>query len=163
MVAPRPPRAAGAQGDPDLELVELVVIDGDNVLHAVRGSRDAGGVAWLLPRLRMWRPSGLSIIVALDGPADRWASLGEGYRVEASILVWSGSDVVTVPASAPFRYGGDWAVYAVEQGRAHMVPIRVGHRTDALVEVRSGLRVADRVIAYPGEQIRDGARVRERS
>jgi len=52
-----------------LEDIELVLIDGDNLLHDVRGSRDEGGVAWLLPRLRNWRPEGVHIIVALDGHA----------------------------------------------------------------------------------------------
>lgn len=49
------------------EELELLLVDGDNLLHDVRGSRDAGGVAWLLPRLSGWRPSHLRIVVALDG------------------------------------------------------------------------------------------------
>ncbi|HET9726519.1 MAG TPA: HlyD family efflux transporter periplasmic adaptor subunit [Gemmatimonadales bacterium] len=105
----------------------------------------------------------VDVIIDLDDPADRWSSLGEGYRVEASILIWSGADVVTVPASAPFRHGGSWAVYAIERGRARLVPIDVGHHTDALVEIASGLQVGDRVIAFPGEQVRDGVRVRQRT
>jgi HlyD family secretion protein len=88
--------------------------------------------------------------------------MGEGYRIEASILIWSGADVMTVPASAPFRHGGGWAVYGIERGRAHLAPIEIGHRTDAMVEVRRGLRVGDQVIGYPGEQVREGTRVRER-
>ena len=47
--------------------LELLLIDGDNLLHDVRGSRDEGGVAWLLPRLAGWRPDHLRIVVALDG------------------------------------------------------------------------------------------------
>jgi hypothetical protein len=88
MVAPRPPRADGPRSDADLDLVELVIIDGDNLLHAVRGSRDAGGVAWLLPRLRAWRPPDLSIIVALDGHADR--GLGDRRPLAPGISVRHG-------------------------------------------------------------------------
>lgn len=47
--------------------LDLLLIDGDNLLHAVRGSRDEGGVAWLLPRLSGWRPQNLRIVVGLDG------------------------------------------------------------------------------------------------
>lgn len=47
--------------------LDLLLVDGDNLLHDVRGIRDEGGVAWLLPRLRGWRPEHLRIIVALDG------------------------------------------------------------------------------------------------
>ena len=55
--------------DGDLEDIELVLVDGDNLLHDIRGSRDEGGVAWLLPRLIGWRPEGVRIVVALDGHA----------------------------------------------------------------------------------------------
>jgi hypothetical protein len=50
-----------------LEDLDLFLIDGDNLLHDVRGTRDEGGVAWLLPRLRTWRPDHVHIIVSLDG------------------------------------------------------------------------------------------------
>ncbi|MFV2062420.1 MAG: hypothetical protein ACC726_02760 [Chloroflexota bacterium] len=55
--------------DGGLDDIELVLVDGDNLLHEVRGSRDEGGVAWLLPRLSGWRPEGVRIVVALDGHA----------------------------------------------------------------------------------------------
>jgi hypothetical protein len=50
-----------------VEDLDVLLVDGDNLLHDVRGSRDEGGVAWLLPRLRGWRPDHLHIIVGLDG------------------------------------------------------------------------------------------------
>ncbi len=53
--------------DPDD--LRILLIDGDNLLHAVLGRRDDRGVAWLLPRLARWRPPGLRIVVALDGHA----------------------------------------------------------------------------------------------
>jgi hypothetical protein len=56
--------------------LDLLLIDGDNLLHGVRGSRDEGGVAWLLPRLSGWRPEHLRIVVALDGHPPP----GEGSR-----------------------------------------------------------------------------------
>jgi hypothetical protein len=67
----------GAQGSPpDDGDVLLVLVDGDNLLHAVRGSRDEAGLRWLLPQLRAWLPVGMSVVVMLDGhPA-----AGEGFR-----------------------------------------------------------------------------------
>ncbi len=66
--------------DGGIDELELLLIDGDNLLHDVRGSRDEGGVAWLLPRLSGWRPEHLRIVVALDGhpPA------GEGSRTRVT-------------------------------------------------------------------------------
>ena len=49
---------------PDLE---LLVIDGDNLLHRVRGMRDEAGLHWLLPRLKAWRPAEVQILLMLDG------------------------------------------------------------------------------------------------
>jgi hypothetical protein len=63
-----------------LEDFDLLLIDGDNLLHDVRGSRDEGGVAWLLPRLSGWRPQHLRIVIGLDGhPAS-----GESSRKKAT-------------------------------------------------------------------------------
>jgi hypothetical protein len=49
---------------------ELLLVDGDNLLHRVRGSRDEAGLRWLLPRLRAWLPEGARAIVMLDGHPD---------------------------------------------------------------------------------------------
>ena len=46
----------------------------------MRGSRDEGGVAWLLPRLSGWRPLHLRIVVGLDGHA----APGEASRTRAT-------------------------------------------------------------------------------
>ena len=59
-----------------VEELDLLLIDGDNLLHDVRGIRDEGGVAWLLPRLSAWRPEHLRIVVGLDGHPPQ----GEGSR-----------------------------------------------------------------------------------
>jgi hypothetical protein len=64
-----------------LDELDLLLVDGDNLLHDVRGSRDQGGVAWLLPRLAGWRPQHLRIVVGLDGhPAPGEASRKRATR-----------------------------------------------------------------------------------
>lgn len=60
--------------------LDLLLIDGDNLLHDVRGIRDEGGVAWLLPRLSGWRPEHLRIVVGLDGHPPQ----GEGSRTRVT-------------------------------------------------------------------------------
>ena len=49
---------------------DLVLIDGDNLLHRVRGMRDEAGLRWLLPRLRAWRAATARVLVMLDGHPD---------------------------------------------------------------------------------------------
>ncbi len=63
-----PPPRRSPQGSPGD--FELLLIDGDNLLHRVRGTRDEAGLRWLLPRLRAWLPAGAHIIVMLDGHPD---------------------------------------------------------------------------------------------
>lgn len=59
---------------------ELVLIDGDNLLHRIRGMRDDAGLRWLLPRLRAWLPRGTRALVMLDGHPDP----GDSYRRHAA-------------------------------------------------------------------------------
>jgi hypothetical protein len=54
----------------------LVIVDGDNLLHGVRGSRDGTGETWLLARLRAWRPPDLELVLVLDG----YPEPGGGFR-----------------------------------------------------------------------------------
>ncbi|HEY5646542.1 MAG TPA: hypothetical protein VIS76_11395, partial [Pseudomonadales bacterium] len=67
-----------------------------------------------------------------------------------------------VPLTALFRSGGNWAVFKVSDGRAALQPIEVGHRTEAEVEILSGLSEADTVIQYPGNSLVEGSSVRQR-
>ena len=59
------PRYHRAQ--PPVTDLELLVIDGDNLLHRVRGMRDEAGLHWLLPRLKAWRPPEVQVLLMLDG------------------------------------------------------------------------------------------------
>ena len=77
-----PPARRGPHGDVIADLA-LVLIDGDNLLHRVRGTRDEAGLHWLLPRLRAWRPADVHIVVMLDGHPD--TGIGPRTRVAPGI------------------------------------------------------------------------------
>jgi len=87
--------------------------------------------------------------------------IGDGYRVTARIVVWEADKVLKVPVSALFRCDSAWCVFAIDGGRARRRPIEVGHRNLVEAEVTSGLAVGERVVRYPGNEVADGARVRE--
>ena len=88
--------------------------------------------------------------------------MGDGYRLEASIVVWESPDVLTVPTGALFRSGDEWAVFVVRGSRAQLATIKLGHRNDDAAEVREGLQESDRVILYPGDRIEDGVALKAR-
>ena len=105
----------------------------------------------------------VNVIIDLDDPPELWSKLGDGYRVEARIVVHDVRDVVKVDDSAVFRHGEGWAVYRVEGGRARLTPIEIGARNGLEVEVVDGLDPGMLAIAHPGEQVEDGVRIRSRS
>ncbi len=102
------------------------------------------------------------VIVHITSPAKTWARLGDGYRVDAGFILWEGSDVLQVPTSALFRQGSGWAVFVVEEKKARLRKVSVGHRSGFTAEVLSGVSVDEIVIAHPNDEIDDGVRVRRR-
>jgi HlyD family secretion protein len=99
------------------------------------------------------------IIADLVSPRDRWRSLGDGYRVEAHFILWQNRDVLQAPASALFHHDDHWTIFVVENGRARLRRVEIGHRNGLVAEIVSGLRAGERVILHPDDRIEDGVRV----
>ncbi len=101
----------------------------------------------------------VNIVVDPVGELAAWASLGDGYRVELRIVLWEKDDVLIVPTGALFRRGDGWAVFVVEDEYARERRVVPGRRNGLEAQVLSGLDEGERVILYPSELIRDGARI----
>lgn len=104
----------------------------------------------------------VNVIVTPDETAPDWTVLGDGYRIEARLILWEASDVVQVPQGALFRRGSGWATFVIDDGAAHLVPVRIGHRGEQNVEILSGLAPGSRVAVHPGDRIQDGVSVQPR-
>lgn len=100
------------------------------------------------------------VLADLMTPPEARRGLGDQFRVEAVVVVWAGAEVLKVPLGALFRRGSDWAVFVLDQGRARLRRLQVGHRNEREAEILEGLKEGERVILYPGERIQDGQRVR---
>jgi len=101
----------------------------------------------------------VNVLIDLAGdPAVRTA-LGDGYRVEVGVVIWSEEAVTRVPVSALFRDGEGWGAFVVEDGRATTRSVQVGRRHGLVAQVLEGLREGDRVIVHPDEAIADGVQV----
>lgn len=99
------------------------------------------------------------VIVAFTSPAAQWQRLGDGYRVEASFILWEANDVLQIPASALFRDGDGWAAFVVEQGKAVKRRVEMGQRNGLGAQVISGIKAGERVIVHPDDRVRDGGAV----
>lgn len=102
------------------------------------------------------------VIADITSPREIWRRLGDGYRVEARFVIWEGNDILQIPASALFRQGKEWAVFAVENGRAKLRTIKVGQQAGLIVQALSGIKAGEQVITHPEDKIKDGTRVKVR-
>ena len=82
--------------------------------------------------------------------------IGALRTLEVDVL---SADVLQVPASALFRDGDGWAVFAVEEGRAVRRRVETGQRTGLVAQVLGGLKEGDRVVVHPDDRLRDGVKV----
>ena len=160
----------------DLRAIEVVIdvlsSDAAQIAIGAPAAIEAWGGERLSGRVREIEPSAfthisalgieeqrVNIILSIDAPPPE---LGDGFRVEARIVIWRGERVLAIPASAVFRFRDRWTVYAVEDGRAHLQSIDIGHRGQLEVEVLGGLADGATVIVYPDDRIADGVRVSPR-
>jgi HlyD family secretion protein len=128
-----------------------------------------GGGRPLRAKVRRVEPSAFTKVSALGVEEQRVnviadlleqaPGLGDGYRVEARIQVWQGSDVLLLPVSALFRAGSSWAVFVVRDGVARRREIEVGERGGSHAQVLANLAAGERVVLHPSDRLRDGARV----
>ena len=104
----------------------------------------------------------VNVILALADARRVWEALGDGYRVEARVVLWQGDAVLKVPASALFRQGDGWAVFVADAGRARLRPVTIGHQTGVEAEVLDGLAEGDIVLVHPSDSVVDGVQVEPR-
>jgi HlyD family secretion protein len=165
-------------GDPlDLE-AEVDVLSRDAVkIHP--GARVLlehwGGDRPLQGRVRLVEPSGftkistlgveeqrVNVIVDFVDPPDSRKTLGDGFRVEARIVIDEASDVLKVPTSALFRVGKESAAFKVVAGVVHRQVVKIGRQNGLEAEVLEGLAAGDEVVVHPSDQIENGVHVRQR-
>jgi HlyD family secretion protein len=165
-------------GDPnDLE-VEIDVLSRDAVKikpgDPVLLEHWGGGHA-LNGQVRVVEPSGFTkistlgveeqrvyVIVDLTDPVEERSSLGDGFRVEARVVIDEARDALIVPTSALFRVADQPAVFQVVDGVVRQQPVKIGRQNGLEAEVLDGLKEGDTVVLHPSDQIEAGVKVRQR-
>ena len=165
-------------GDPSqLEVVvDLLSADAVKIEPGMKVRFDRwGGDEPLGGRVRTVEPSGftkisalgveeqrVNVIVDFVSPKQEWQRLGDGYRVEASFVIWEGDDVLQIPASSLFRLNEGWGLFSVENGRARQRPVKIGQRTGLIAQVLEGVEEGDWIVNHPSDEVTDGVRITER-
>jgi HlyD family secretion protein len=130
------------------------------------------GVPPLAARVRLVEPAAFTKVsalgveeqrvnVVLDFAAglERVQTIGDGFRVDAHIVVYQEKDVVKAPVAALFRDGDGWAVFAVQDARARKRAVKAPRRNGVEALIEEGLRPGELVVVYPSDALRDGARL----
>lgn len=104
----------------------------------------------------------VNVIIDIVSPFTQWQTLGDNYRIDARILVYSRDNALKVTTSALFREHQQWMVLVVNNGRAQKRAVQVGRRNAVEAVVETGVAEDDQVIIYPSDAVRDGIRVKRR-
>jgi HlyD family secretion protein len=133
------------------------------------------GVAPLAARVRLVEPAAFTKISALGveeqrvnvvldfvESLDKVQTLGDGFRVDATIVTHRVEDAVKVPVGALFRDSEGWAVFVADADRAVKRAVRATQRNGTEAMVEEGLKPGERVVVYPSDALRDGSRIEPR-
>jgi HlyD family secretion protein len=101
----------------------------------------------------------VNVILDFTGPLDQVWTLGDGFRVEAHIVTHREDSAIKVPVGALFREGKRWAVFVAQGDRAVKRAVEAPRRNGIEAMVENGLQAGERVIVYPSDALRDGARI----
>jgi HlyD family secretion protein len=104
----------------------------------------------------------VNVVLDFADTAEESALLGDGYRVEARIVLWEAPNVLKAPTNALFREATRWAVYVADGGRARRTFVEIGHQTGTETEIINGLTDGATVIVHPGDLVYDGVRIAKR-
>jgi HlyD family secretion protein len=172
-------------GDPgSLEIVVDVLSSdgamihpGDRVRLAEWGGGDDGErLSPVAGHVREIEPAGFTKLSALGVEEQRVnvivdvdavpKGVGDGFRVDASIIVWASPSALVVPRSALLQASGAsaaaWSAFVVKAGRVESRSVRIGHIGGGAAEVLTGIDAGDEVVLFPSDQVKAGMRVTAR-
>ncbi len=164
-------------GDPGaLEVVvDVLSFDAVKLAPGIRVHLSGWGGPTLEATVRRVEPVGFEDISALGveeqrvqvvadivSPPEDWQTLGDGYRVDATFVLWEAEDLLRVPASAIFQESGQDQVFRAIEGRAERTAVATGRSNGLDTAILDGLAEGDWVVRHPDSQLKDGVRIQER-
>jgi HlyD family secretion protein len=123
---------------------------GQPVRVSYSGQAMAGRVQTVLPEIK---DGTVTLVVALDKPGH--PLLRNRLRVDAFVVISQKADALIADAGPAFNGKGMQQLFLVEGDHARRVPVELGLGDGASVEIRSGLKAGDRLIASDMSRFRD--------
>jgi membrane fusion protein (multidrug efflux system) len=142
---------------PERNLPQVRVGQGVEVIaDALPGDRWQGVIEAINPRIDANGRS-LEIRARLENSRGQ---LRPGMFVRVRVITGERTNALLVPEEAIVPQGEEFYVYKVVEGQARRVPVKIGVRRDAKVEIVQGLAAGDQVVTAGMRLSRDGQPVR---
>jgi HlyD family secretion protein len=91
-----------------------------------------------------------------------WRNLGDGFKVEVSIITEEIPDSLLLPVSSLFTIEGRTVIYIEEKGRSKVVLVEIGSQNREFALLKTPLKPGTKVVQYPGPNFHDGLRIKQR-
>lgn len=91
-----------------------------------------------------------------------WKSLGDGFRVEVSVIIAEKQSTKLLPVGALFSSDGQPAIFVYENKKIKLQKVELGDRNRDFAELKSELPAGTQVVLYPGSGLRAGDKVKPR-
>ncbi|MEM9589119.1 MAG: HlyD family efflux transporter periplasmic adaptor subunit [Planctomycetota bacterium] len=102
----------------------------------------------------------VNVIADFVDPWECRQTLGDGYRIEAEIVVDATTDEsLKVASGTLFRDREQWHAYRVVDGVARRIPVTPGRSNGRETEILEGVSEGDELIVHPPESVHDGTAV----
>ncbi|HZM33104.1 MAG TPA: HlyD family efflux transporter periplasmic adaptor subunit [Burkholderiales bacterium] len=101
----------------------------------------------------------VNVILDFAGPLDQVWTIGDGFRVEAAIVIHRQDNALKVPVGALFREEERWMVFVAQGREARKREVKLERRNSLEAMVSGGVEPGERVVVYPSDALRDGSRI----
>lgn len=91
-----------------------------------------------------------------------WKNLGDGFRVEISVIIAKKENTRLLPVGALFSSDGQPAIFVYENKKIKQHKIELGDRNKDFAELKTDLPAGTQVVLYPGSGLRAGDKVKPR-
>lgn len=140
------------------------------VIEQWGGSQPLSGTVRLVEPMGFTKISALgveekrvNVIADFDSPLEQRRGLGDGFRIEARIIVdETPPESLRIPSGALFRQAQHWCVFRIERGRVQLRQVSVGENNGLQAQILNGLEEGDQVIVHPTTLVQPGVRVQAR-